>query len=105
MSHESSTELGTRTPSQPLTSSTRTVAGKANDPHQPNLLTGRCMTCASMVRWPKDLSVFRCTVCLTINDLAPISTFEASHAPADGRLDEEKQLVDEGTVGSLLYCM
>ncbi|KAF8863562.1 HECT-domain-containing protein [Acephala macrosclerotiorum] len=37
-----------------------------------DLMTGKCMTCDSMVRWPKDLKVFRCTVCLTINDLAPI---------------------------------
>lgn len=38
-----------------------------------DLMTGKCMTCDSMVRWPKDLKVFRCTVCLTINDLVPIS--------------------------------
>jgi E3 ubiquitin-protein ligase HECTD2 len=37
------------------------------------LVTGRCMTCDSKVRWPKELLVFRCTVCLTINDLKPIS--------------------------------
>lgn len=27
------------------------------------------MTCDSTVRWPQDLQVFRCTTCLTINDL------------------------------------
>lgn len=32
-------------------------------------MTGRCMTCDSTVRWPRDLKVFRCTVCLTVNDL------------------------------------
>jgi E3 ubiquitin-protein ligase HECTD2 len=37
-----------------------------------DLMTGKCMTCDSMVRWPKELKVFRCTVCLTINDLNPI---------------------------------
>lgn len=36
------------------------------------LTTGRCMTCDSCVRWPRDLVVFRCTVCLTINDLKPV---------------------------------
>jgi E3 ubiquitin-protein ligase HECTD2 len=36
------------------------------------LTTGKCMTCDSMVRWPKALKVFRCTVCLMINDLKPI---------------------------------
>lgn len=37
-----------------------------------DLMTGKCMTCDSMVRWPKELKVFRCTVCLMINDLKPI---------------------------------
>jgi E3 ubiquitin-protein ligase HECTD2 len=37
-----------------------------------DLITGKCMTCDSMIRWPKELKVFRCTVCLTINDLKPI---------------------------------
>lgn len=31
--------------------------------------TGNCMACGSLVRWPKDLKVFKCTICLTINDL------------------------------------
>lgn len=35
------------------------------------LMTGRCMTCDSTVRWPRDLKVFRCTICLTVNDLEP----------------------------------
>jgi E3 ubiquitin-protein ligase HECTD2 len=38
-----------------------------------DLMTGKCMTCDSMVRWPKDLKVFRCTVCCMINDLKPIA--------------------------------
>ncbi|KAI6250384.1 putative E3 ubiquitin-protein ligase mug30 [Erysiphe necator] len=37
-----------------------------------DLMKGKCMTCDSLVRWPKELYVFRCTVCLTINDLKPI---------------------------------
>ena len=32
-------------------------------------VTGKCMTCDSTVRWPQGLQVFRCTTCLTINDL------------------------------------
>ncbi|KAH8811813.1 ubiquitin-protein ligase-like protein E3 [Xylogone sp. PMI_703] len=48
----------------------------ADAPHKaPNtgdLRTGRCMTCDSTVRWPKELKVFRCTICLTINDLQPV---------------------------------
>jgi E3 ubiquitin-protein ligase HECTD2 len=34
-----------------------------------NLRTGKCMTCDATVRWPKELKVFRCTKCVTINDL------------------------------------
>jgi E3 ubiquitin-protein ligase HECTD2 len=37
------------------------------------LVSGKCMTCDSMVRWPRELMVFRCTVCLTINDLKPVA--------------------------------
>lgn len=43
-----------------------------------DLTTGKCMTCDSMVRWPKELAVFRCSVCVTINDLTPISTVQDS---------------------------
>lgn len=34
-----------------------------------DLVQGRCATCDSQVRWPKNLDVFRCTVCLMVNDL------------------------------------
>ncbi|KFZ15303.1 hypothetical protein V501_02766 [Pseudogymnoascus sp. VKM F-4519 (FW-2642)] len=43
-----------------------------------DLTTGKCMACDSMVRWPKELAVFRCSVCVTINDLTPISTVQDS---------------------------
>lgn len=33
------------------------------------LVSGRCATCDSTVKWPAHLSVFRCTVCLMVNDL------------------------------------
>ena len=36
-----------------------------------DLMTGKCSTCDSTVRWPRQLGVFRCTVCLMINDLKP----------------------------------
>lgn len=50
----------------------KTDNGKRTRVPDKDLTTGRCMTCDSMVRWPKELYVFRCTVCLTINDLKPI---------------------------------
>ncbi|KAK4101435.1 HECT-domain-containing protein [Parathielavia hyrcaniae] len=36
-----------------------------------DFMTGRCMTCGSLVRWPRELHLFRCTICMTINDLQP----------------------------------
>ncbi|KAH7040643.1 uncharacterized protein B0I36DRAFT_371206 [Microdochium trichocladiopsis] len=48
--------------------------------------TGHCMTCASLVRWPKDLHVFRCTICMTVNDIEPSrqGTGMGAHAYGDG---------------------
>ena len=34
-----------------------------------DLVTGKCITCDSLVRWPRHLDLFRCTVCLMVNDL------------------------------------
>lgn len=38
--------------------------------------TGRCMTCGSLVRWPKDLQLFKCSICLTINSTSASSSQE-----------------------------
>jgi E3 ubiquitin-protein ligase HECTD2 len=35
------------------------------------LITGKCATCDSLVRWPQRLDVYRCSVCLMVNDLKP----------------------------------
>ncbi|KAH7407551.1 ubiquitin-protein ligase-like protein E3 [Cadophora sp. MPI-SDFR-AT-0126] len=81
-----------------------------------DLTTGKCMTCDSMVRWPKELKVFRCAVCLTINDLKPVAlearqgdghrapvTAKAGTYPRSGHaqkvtplsLSKTKQIVDQ----------
>ena len=39
-----------------------------------DFVTGSCMTCGSTVRWPKVLDVFKCTICVTVNDLVPLGT-------------------------------
>jgi E3 ubiquitin-protein ligase HECTD2 len=52
----------------------RIASSKSLRPSEKALVTGKCMTCDSTVRWPKELLVFRCTVCLTINDLKLVST-------------------------------
>ncbi|CAH0059561.1 unnamed protein product [Clonostachys solani] len=49
--------------------------------------TGTCMTCGATVRWPKELNVFKCTICVTINDLSPLKNLRvqsgSSAAPAN----------------------
>lgn len=54
--------------------------------------TGNCMTCGSLVRWPRELRVFRCTICLTINDLLPVSPSENREDPS-----RDKSPADEGS--------
>lgn len=61
------------TPQSPLTSGASKSAKAQQDR---DLMTGKCMTCDSMVRWPKGLAVFRCSVCVTINDLTPVGTVQ-----------------------------
>ncbi|KAF4983749.1 hypothetical protein FZEAL_901, partial [Fusarium zealandicum] len=46
--------------------------------------TGNCMTCGSLVRWPRELKVFKCTICTTVNDLEPLS---AEHTGPRARRD------------------
>lgn len=48
-----------------------TGGARARDGGEGPMTTGRCMTCDSSMRWPRDLTVFRCTICMTTNDLEP----------------------------------
>lgn len=58
---------------------------------------GNCMTCAGKVRWPKDVTTFRCTICATINDLEPHNPqVELGQPPDNPRplsLDHTRRLV------------
>jgi len=55
----------------PLTASpTRQTHGKKRLDQDPNV-TRPCMCCFTKCRFPRGLTVFRCTNCLTINDLEP----------------------------------
>ncbi|KAL8983135.1 MAG: hypothetical protein Q9205_002538 [Flavoplaca limonia] len=36
------------------------------------LTSGKCATCSSSIKWPKRLTIFRCTICLMVNDLRPL---------------------------------
>lgn len=48
--------------------------------------SGSCMTCGSPSRWPKGLKVFKCTLCVTINDLVDLKgTIESQYQAFGGR--------------------
>ncbi|KAJ1337896.1 E3 ubiquitin-protein ligase HECTD2 [Microdochium nivale] len=66
-----------------LSAAKPTAQGRRPNPaHGPNdFRTGHCMTCASLVRWPKSLGVFRCTICMTVNDI---------EAPSSGQSSDDK---------------
>lgn len=45
-------------------------ANKIRSPSE-DMVSGRCMACNSTCRWPRHVHVFRCMICLTVNDLEP----------------------------------
>ena len=47
-------------------------------------VTGKCVTCDSLVRWPRHLDVFRCTVCLMVNDFKPGARLTIEGREAEG---------------------
>lgn len=76
---------------------TRTISNGTSS-KQP--VTGKCMTCDSTVRWPQDVKVFRCTTCLTINDLelseSPLNNDNgaAYRKPMPISLERTRKLID-----------
>jgi E3 ubiquitin-protein ligase HECTD2 len=46
-------------------------------------VTGNCATCDSTVRWPRQLDVYRCTICQMVNDLRPLvrKSLRTDHEP------------------------
>lgn len=79
-------------------------------------VTGNCMACDSTVRWPKDLKVFRCTTCLTINDLEPFDSqlqTQPQPGPASGfsrravpvSIDRTRRAIDHGLDEYLQYLL
>jgi E3 ubiquitin-protein ligase HECTD2 len=53
--------------------------------------TGNCMTCASLVRWPRGLKVFKCTICATINDIRVRDDEPRSTVPGSSRRGTQSQ--------------
>lgn len=71
-----------------------------------DLVTGKCITCDSLVRWPRQLDVFRCTVCLMVNDLKPGagSSMEGRRAegPSTATSSSYPDLPRKGTTNSMI---
>lgn len=67
------------------------------------LTTGQCMCCNSSVRWPSNLTQFRCTICMTVNDLNPAkqSLGDSENPSPPQRLplsiDTVKEIIDTAT--------
>lgn len=64
-------------------SPTRASSGKRRFEDDPNAAR-HCMCCHSRVRFPKELKVFRCTTCLTINDLEPVLSNKENERTGQG---------------------
>ncbi|KAM7208684.1 putative E3 ubiquitin-protein ligase [Naviculisporaceae sp. PSN 640] len=61
--------------------------------------TGNCMTCGSLVRWPRDLHVFKCTICMAINDLRPQPRHhKADNGQKPGSATEERSKSCSNTI-------
>lgn len=54
--------------------------------------SGNCMTCGSTMRWPKEVDVFKCTICVTINDLVPLGTQDARETRPRGQDDSVSRI-------------
>lgn len=64
--------------------------------------TGHCMTCASLVKWPKELKVFKCTICSTINHLVPVeSESHRGDRPSSRRRDASRDPGASGCQGTM----
>lgn len=46
--------------------------------------SGNCMACGALSRWPKGLKVFKCTLCVTINDLVDLKSVADSQGHTPG---------------------
>ena len=55
----------------PRSPASRNVRGNAPATSEKQPATGNCITCGSSVKWPQELKVYRCSICVTINDLEP----------------------------------
>ncbi|RMZ76994.1 hypothetical protein DV738_g4609, partial [Chaetothyriales sp. CBS 135597] len=94
---------GVKVPSTPTASTTMGKAAPARADKQP--VTGKCMTCDSTVRWPQGLKVYRCTTCLTINDLEPYVDSRSEAAWTGGPSRRPRPLSLDRTKAIINHCL
>ncbi|KAF2091978.1 HECT-domain-containing protein [Saccharata proteae CBS 121410] len=73
-----------------------------------DLEQSNCMTCDSKVKWPKGLKTFRCTACLTVNDLVPVPREKDEHPgtyPESTRTRRPMPLTVERTKAIVDRCL
>ncbi|KAL4884553.1 hypothetical protein BJY04DRAFT_225720 [Aspergillus karnatakaensis] len=75
-----------------LSGSPRKGMGVPRPQHREELTTGKCMACNNTVRWPRNLKVFRCTECLTVNDLEPYQESKSLASEVSSRKDTKPPL-------------
>ncbi|KAF4333720.1 other hect domain protein [Fusarium beomiforme] len=85
------TEMPRQAPKTHVRNSSHTRNGHVGSK---DFATGNCMTCGSLVRWPRELKVFKCTICTTVNDLEPLS---ADHDGSKSRRDAGPGLSQTGS--------
>lgn len=80
--------------------SNKALRGAKHPSSDVGLTTGQCMCCDSTVSWPKNLFVFRCMICRTINDLKPL---EGGKPPVVSQIStEETRALIDSCVSSFL---
>ena len=75
--------------------------GTSSQNGEKHFMTGNCITCDSRVRWPMHLDVFRCTVCLMVNDLKPGAGLLIGGREAEGPPSSSPALPRRGTANPM----
>lgn len=86
-------------PLEPESSSPRKGAAAGND-----IVEGKCQTCDATVRWPRHLKVFRCTDCLMVTDLEPMS-HESKDNPSQASQGGASKLASKGNTANANFAL
>lgn len=79
------------------------VDGDRSQADMKEFASGNCMTCGSTMRWPKELDVFKCSICVTINDLVPLGTQKSKERRPRGQSDDAPKTPSNSCPPGYLY--